>query len=863
MHPRKPITTLLAFLAGFTFLLSSVLTMASPGTYNQTTQQMDIDAVDVIEGGVVTETISMSLALINSAPLQLQIAATAATVKQGGNKAVWNKDTNTMVIPGATDGTAGFTFKLDLAEVVGSEPTVFNVVNAERLVEPRAFNRIATFPVHENSSIDMDAVAEIVDVTSDGMMLVYTDSEQNKIGFVDITNPGDPQPAGTVDLAGEPTSVAVAGEFALAGVNTSADFVNTSGELSVVNIATRTIEATLDLGGQPDAVAVSPDGRFAAVAIENERDEDLGDGAPPQAPSGFLVIVDIVGAPSAWTTRTVSFDGIPTLFPSDPEPEYVDINSSNHVVVSLQENNHMIIVDLATGGIVSDWSAGTVNLTQVDTMEEEPALISLTDTLLNVPREPDGIAWVGEDMIATANEGDLSGGSRGFSIFTAAGELVWDAGNSLDHATVRVGHYPDGRSGNKGNEPENIEYAEFEGNRYLFVNSERSSVVFVYNLDTLSFQILPSGGQGPEGIKAIPSRGLLVTASEEDNRGDKLRATLTIYQLQSGAPQYPSISSVNRIDGTPIPWSALSGLAADRQYAELMYTVPDSFYQKSRIYTMDVSGDASRIINETTLVDGQGLVTAIEADLVNSDNTVNLDLEGITVSAAGGFWLVSEGAGTVGDVDRPVTSVNLLLHVMPDGTIDSVVRLPTDTNNRQVRFGFEGVTATGAAGAEVLFVAFQREWAGDPAGQVRIGRYNQATSTWTFFYYPLDDAESPNGGWVGLSDITALSSTELAILERDNQAATDARIKRIYRVSTAGLTPEGEPTAGATPSFPLLEKTLVRDLVPDIQSTGGFVLEKIEGMAVSLDGYLYFNNDNDGIDDSNGESQMWKVLSPF
>ena len=76
---------------------------------------------------------------------------------------------------------------------------------------------------------------------------------------------------------------------ALVAVNTSTDFVNVSGNLVVVDIATRTIVETIALGGQPDAIAVSPDGAYAAVAIENERDEDLGDGAPPQAPAGASV----------------------------------------------------------------------------------------------------------------------------------------------------------------------------------------------------------------------------------------------------------------------------------------------------------------------------------------------------------------------------------------------------------------------------------------------------------------------------------------------------------------------------------------------------------------------------------------------
>ena len=32
------------------------------------------------------------------------------------------------------------------------------------------------------------------------------------------------------------------------------------------------MKTTIDLGGQPDSIAVSPDGKYAAVVIENERD---------------------------------------------------------------------------------------------------------------------------------------------------------------------------------------------------------------------------------------------------------------------------------------------------------------------------------------------------------------------------------------------------------------------------------------------------------------------------------------------------------------------------------------------------------------------------------------------------------------
>lgn len=57
----------------------------------------------------------------------------------------------------------------------------------------------------------------------------------------------------------------------------------------------------IDLGGQADALAVSPDKKYIAVAIENERDEDLGDRFPLQITAGFLAVVDSSDAgPKEW-----------------------------------------------------------------------------------------------------------------------------------------------------------------------------------------------------------------------------------------------------------------------------------------------------------------------------------------------------------------------------------------------------------------------------------------------------------------------------------------------------------------------------------------------------------------------------------
>lgn len=726
----------------------------------------------------------------------------------------------------------------------------------ERHESHHQFQRIATFPVFRNTDVTLETVAEIVAVSEDGNTLIYTDSATENLGFVDIRNPYQPLPLGVTALGGEPTSVAVVNHYALAAVNTSPGFIAPSGKLVIIDINTQSIVDSFDLGGQPDSIAVSPDKRYAAIAIENERDEDLGDGAPPQAPAGYLSIVDLNGEPADWGIRKVDLTGLPgMLYSDDPEPEYVDINHNNLAVLTLQENNHIALIDLPTGTIVNHFSAGMVNLQGIDVVKNK--LIEQNGVLTDVPREPDGVSWISDNVFATADEGDLNGGGRGFTLFDTHGRILYTAGNRVEQTVVQYGHYPEKRAGKKGNEPENVDFARFGKRNYLFLASERASVILAYQLNHHDQprlkQVLPAAVK-PEGLLAIPSRGLLVAASEEDARDDKIRSAITIYKYNEPA-NYPTVISRRGKDHNPIPWGALSGLAADREDDETVYTVHDSFYDKSRIFKMNVDHTPAIINKEIVLKDRLGKLAVVAPQMVNDDATVNLDQEGIATSANGGFWIASEGRGTIGDPSHPFETYDLLLKVNETGTIEQVVMLPETVNARQVRFGFEGVASVGAGDQEVLYVAFQREWAGDPKGFVRIGRYDVTQTNWSFYYYPLDARESANGGWVGLSEITAEDGNHFLVIERDNQGNNDAAIKRIYRFSVSGLQPQSDD-GEATPAFPVLSKQLVKDLMPVLQSTGGQVLEKIEGLTILHDGRLLIVNDNDGVDDSNGETQL-------
>jgi hypothetical protein len=266
-----------------------------------------------------------------------------------------------------------------------------------------------------------------------------------------------------------------------------------------------------------------------------------------------------------------------------------------------------------------------------------------------------------------------------------------------------------------------------------------------------------------------------------------------------------------------------------------MYTAHDGYLRQSRIFKMDISGTPARIIDEIVLrKDGA---------------TVDYDIEGPTQRASGGFWVASEGSGS-GAAGRP----NLLIEVAANGAVQREVALPDAAAALKKSNGYEGVAVTGAGNKEQVYVAFQREWTGDPSGLVRIGRYTPATGEWKFFYYPLDPVESPAAGWVGLSEIVALSDTRLLILERDNAAGPDTRVKRLYTVPIANIAPVAQGG-----NFPLLRKSLARDLIPDLEAPQGWLQEKVEGVGIAANGTVYIVTDNDGVENNTGETQFIRL----
>jgi len=137
-------------------------------------------------------------------------------------------------------------------------------------------------------------------------------------------------------------------------------------------------------------------------------------------------------------------------------------------------------------------------------------------------------------------------GGRSFSIWDASGRLVWDSGDSISKTVAAFeptlfnqdeGEI-DGRSGNKGAEPEALALGEIEGKTYAFVGLERQSAIVIYDIsnpfDAKFVNYVETHSQNdisPEGMVFVPAassangKNLLIVSYE-------VSGSTVVYEIQ-------------------------------------------------------------------------------------------------------------------------------------------------------------------------------------------------------------------------------------------------------------------------------------------------------------------------------------------
>jgi DNA-binding beta-propeller fold protein YncE len=343
---------------------------------------------------------------------------------------------------------------------------------------------------------------------------------------------------------------------------------------------------TLAVGALPDMLTFTPDGSRLIVA--NEGTPNAGDygsrigtttprqyGSNPRDPVGSVSIIDVA---SRSVVSTATLAGVPqsgshirSNTGMDFEPEYIAVNKAGtQAYVSLQEANAMGVLDLKSGQFTKVVGLGAKDFSQpgneVDPLNN--GSVSFQSVAAKGLYMPDGMATFeakGKTYVVMANEGDFreddadrsaassvgatgvlanlrisntdssagnlyAAGARSISIRDADGQLVWDSGSLLDRAAHQAGLYDDGRSRDKGVEPEGIELMEIGGKTFAFVGLERTTTgaVAVFDIDlndptqTSFVRLLTIGGQmRPEGLKGFTMDGMhwLAVSSEGGDGG--------------------------------------------------------------------------------------------------------------------------------------------------------------------------------------------------------------------------------------------------------------------------------------------------------------------------------------------------------
>jgi hypothetical protein len=343
------------------------------------------------------------------------------------------------------------------------------------------------------------------------------------------------------------------------------------------------------VGSLPDMLTFTHDGSRLLVA--NEATPNVAADTPYSGvdPPGSVSIIDmetrVVVATALLSGVPMSGSNLrtPVSTGMDFEPEYIALSHDDtKAYVTLQEANAVAVLDLSSNRFTEIIGLGAKDFSlpgnEIDPKDND-GVVSFRNVAAKGLYMPDSVAtykWRGETFLVMANEGDFrednadrsaasafgaappldrlrvsnrdsspgnlyAAGARSFSIRRADGELVYDSGSILDRQAHARGVYDDGRSRDKGVEPEGVALLDIRNRTYAFIGLERTTVSSVAIFDVTSphavtfvDMIVTPGNLSPEGLAAYKYRGqfYLAIANEVPAPGVTTTST-TLYLLES------------------------------------------------------------------------------------------------------------------------------------------------------------------------------------------------------------------------------------------------------------------------------------------------------------------------------------------
>ncbi|WAR31037.1 M130-like protein [Mya arenaria] len=328
------------------------------------------------------------------------------------------------------------------------------------------------------------------------------------------------------------------------------------------NKETQTLDLvhSIKVGTLPDMVLTTPDCKTLIVAIEAEPYDDNANAVLVDN-SGGIGLVKFPQGPNGAYTKNLESQGVMYInrnakFSDDVEPEYITLNTEGTLAyVSLQENNGIAVVDLASEEIVDIFGLGFKDwtLANIDPSDRDGGVHMQPWKVFGM-YQPDAIKMLrfqNEDFIVTANEGDskdydyfseenrvgdfvlselfgrlkvtsvkgknettqqydqlYSFGGRGFSIRRASDmSLVYDSGDEIATKTAELLPHLFNANGE-----ESIAVSDCSDTRS---DDKRGSTIAVYSLDQTAAEITPQFEAFIYGVgDSDETRGDLYTARD-------------------------------------------------------------------------------------------------------------------------------------------------------------------------------------------------------------------------------------------------------------------------------------------------------------------------------------------------------------
>jgi DNA-binding beta-propeller fold protein YncE len=282
----------------------------------------------------------------------------------------------------------------------------------------------------------------------DVLALSANNSVPSKTGNIDLSPAAD---AAGIEIG---AANSVSAKQGLVAVAIEAKIKQNPGLIALYRSDDLSLLATYPTGALPDMITLSSDGQTILTANEGEPSGDYSND-----PEGSITIVDISNGYSLEdaVVKQVSFSSfnvgesrhgelganVRTAGPAgtsvaqDLEPEYMALNSDNtKAYVALQENNAIVIIDIATARVDSikglgekSWNADSGNELDASDKDNEVGAFASYEQLvgLYMPDTIAGFSIDGADYIISANEGD----GREY-IYSTTQQTCDDANHSWD-----------------------------------------------------------------------------------------------------------------------------------------------------------------------------------------------------------------------------------------------------------------------------------------------------------------------------------------------------------------------------------------------------------------------------------------------